>query len=79
MSICLFHSREDFRKGIGGERKKRGGEMSDVVIQASATLSVRDNECSKNNGSDQTFKVMMCRVILNTYHNELGNGSHLTI
>ena len=62
------------------ERKKRGEEMSDVVIQASATLSVRDNKCSKNNGSDQTLKGHdVSRYTLNNYHNELGTGSYLTI
>ena len=54
--------------------------MSDVVIQASATLSVRDNKCSKNNGSDQTLKGHdVSRYTLNNYHNELGTGSYLTI
>merc|ERR1712166_248673 len=65
---------------IQRERKKRGGETSDVVIQASATLSVRDNKCSKNNGSDQTLKGHdVSRYTLNNYHNELGTGSYLTI
>ena len=66
------------------ERKKRGGETSDVVIQASATLSVRDNECSKIMEATKLYTIcvktdMMCRVTLNNYHNELGTGSYLTI